>query len=111
MEQTQTEQTPGEAVQNEKPDGEEKQTVLLEGIFGALTETAQPYGFRGDSDKAAEGAAQEDGVDALTSASAKREANPQEQVNPGFLDTLTNAMQGKLVDDSYFKQRQGGANE
>lgn len=111
VEQTQTEQTPGEAAAQEQPDGEEKQTGLLEGIFGALTETAQPYGFRGDSDKDAEDGAQEDGVDALTSASAKREANPQEQVNPGFLDTLTNAMQGKLVDDSYFKQRQGGANE
>ncbi|MGN0758092.1 MAG: hypothetical protein ACI4MU_02735, partial [Candidatus Ventricola sp.] len=111
VEQTQTEQTPGEAVQNEKPDGEEKQTGLLESIFGALTETAQPYGFRGDRDKDAEGAAQEDGVDVVSSASAKREANPQEQVNPGFLDTLANAMQGKLVEDSYFEQRQGGENE
>lgn len=111
VEQTQTEQTPGEAAAQEQPDGEEKQTGLLEGIFGELTKNAQPYGFRGDSDKDAEDGAQEDGVDALTSASAKREANPQEQVNPGFLDTLTNAMQGKLVEDSYFEQRQGGENE
>ena len=111
MEQTQTEQTPGEAAAQEQPAGEEKQTGLLESIFGALTETAQPYGFRGDSDKDAEDGAQEDGVDAVSSASAKREANPQEQANPGFLDTLANAMQGKLVDDSYFEQRQGGANE
>lgn len=107
----QTEQTPGEAAQQEQNAGEEKQTGILESIFGALTETAQPYGFRGDSDKAAEDGAQEDGVDAVSSASAKREVNPQEQANPGFLDTLANAMQGKLVDDSYFEQRQGGANE
>ena len=106
VEQTQTEQTPGEAAAQEQPAGEEKQTGLLESIFGALTETAQPYGFRGDRDKDAEGAAQEDGVDALTSASAKREANPQGQANPGFLDTLANALQGKLVDDSYFEQKQ-----
>ena len=88
----QTEQTPGEAAAQEQPAGEEKQTGVLESIFGALTETAQPFGFRGDSDKGAE-----DGA--------------QEQANPGFLDTLANAMQGKLVDDSYFEQRQGGANE
>ena len=107
----QTEQTPGEDAAQEQPAGEEKQPGLLESIFGALTETAQPFGFRGDSDKDAEDGAQEDGVDAVSSASAKREANPQEQANPGFLDTLTNAMQGKLVDDSYFEQRKGGANE
>ena len=86
VEQTQTEQTPGEAAAQEQPAGEEKQTGLLESIFGALTETAQPYGFRGDSDKDAEGAAQED---------------------PGFLGTLVDAMQGKLVDDRYFEQKQG----
>lgn len=86
VEQTQTEQTPGEAAAQEQPAGEEKQTGLLEIIFGALTETAQPYGFRGDSDKDAEGAAQED---------------------PGFLGTLVDAMQGKLVDDRYFEQKQG----
>lgn len=92
VEQTQTEQTPGEAAAQEQPAGEEKKTGLLERFFGALTETAQPFGFRGDSDKAAE-----DGA--------------QEQANPGFLDTLANAMQGKLVDDSYFEQRKGGENE
>ena len=86
VEQTQTEQTPGEAAAQEQPAGEEKQTGLLESIFGALTETAQPYGFRGDRDKDAEGAAQED---------------------PGFLGTLVDAMQGKLVDDRYFEQKQG----
>ena len=107
----QTEQTPGEAAAQEQPDGDGKQTGLLERFFGALTETAQPFGFRGDSDKGAEDGAQKDGVDAVSSASAKREANPQEQANHGFLDTLANAMQVKLVDDSYFEQRKGGANE